>query len=312
MLLAALLMAPQSDSASQIEEQSTLFRALMRNSPKLPFTLTEMKILPPRAGWKLDFSSSVAVDSKGLLYLLQRGKKADPIIVVDADGRVLRSWGRGLFKIPHSIRIDGDGNVWTTDAATSVIYKFTPSGELLLKIEVGDLPSKGRDFRGTTDIAFGPGGRVFIADGYGNARILEYSTNGKRIREWGRAGTGPGEFNLPHGIAIDRRGVIYVADRENGRIQLFNMDGVYQSEWTHLGKTFSLHVAPDGNLWIGTQPRDKGNGIEPWIVKVDPANGNVIGCLQSKGHHSIDLTSRGEPVTGARPNLVLWFRPTGP
>lgn len=300
LLLAALLLAPQS-----VQQKSADFRALMQRSPKLPLKLTELKLQP---ALELDFSSSVAVDAKGHIYLLQRGDKADPVIVVNQQGRVLRSWGKGLYTIPHSIRIDPEGNVWTTDAAASVVYKFTPEGRTLLKIEVGGLPESKSAFRGTTDIAFAPGGRVFIADGYGNARILEYDNAGKRIREWGRPGTGPGEFHLPHAIAIDTRGAVWVADRENSRIQRFDLEGKYQSEWNHLGKTFSIEVAPDGNLWLGSQPPDVGNGEEPWLIKVDRATGKVIGCIQSKGHHSIDLNAQGEPLTGARPNLVLWFR----
>ena len=228
-------------------------------------------------------ASSVAVDSKGLIYILQRGSDADPVIVVDRQGRIVRSWGRGLYKIPHSIRIDGDGSVWTVDAGSSMVYKFSPDGKQLLEINVGGLPASPRSvFCGTTDIAFARD-RILIADGYANARIVEYTNAGKRLREWGSSGEAPGQFRIPHAIAIDQEGIIYIADRENGRIQRFSPERKYLDEWRHLGKTFSLKVGRTGELWLGTQPRDVENGAEPWIVKVDRKTGKIQGVVESPG-----------------------------
>jgi len=283
-------------------------RKLLRGSPRLALQLTELPLQAPRQDWSVEMVSSVAVDRAGVIYLLQRGVKADPVIAVDRQGRILRSWGQGLYQIPHSIRIDPAGNVWTTDAASSMVYKFSPQGKQLLEISVGGLPERQSAFRGTTDIAFAPGGRVFIADGYGNARILEYAADGKRVREWGTPGTGPGQFRLPHGIAIDAEGTLYVADRENGRVQRFSLEGRYLGEWNHLGKTFSLKITPAGDVWIGTQPHDVANGVESWLVRVDRRTAKIIGCLESGGHHSIEVNADGEPLTGARPDKVQWFR----
>ena len=106
--------------------------------------------------------SSTAVDARGDIYLLQRGANADPVIVVDKQGRILRSWGKGLYKIPHSIRVDPAGNIWTVDAASSMVYKFSREGKKLLEIDVGGLPTAPKSpFCGTTDIAFAPAGRIF-------------------------------------------------------------------------------------------------------------------------------------------------------
>lgn len=273
-------------------------------SPQLALERTELAVAA-----RLEMVSSVAVDSKGVMYLLQRGANADPVIAVSREGKVLRSWGRGLYKIPHGIRVDPEGNVWTVDADSSMVYKFTPEGRKLLEISVGEQPpdKKPGDFRGTTDIAFAPGGRIFIADGYGNARVLEYTAAGRRVREWGKRGTGPGEFNLPHGIAVDERGVIYVADRENGRIQRFDLEGKYLGEWSGLGKTFSLKTA-GGSLYIGTQRRNEPNGSPGWLMKLDRATGAVQGVVETTGHHSVEVMANGELITGARPDKVLWFR----
>ncbi len=125
--------------------------------------------------------SSVAVDRDGIIYVLQRGDKLDPVLAVDREGRLLRSWGRGMFTVPHSVRVDSDGNIWTVDAGSSVVLKFSPQGKKLQEIDVGEVAPADKcafpTLCGTTDIAFGPNGRLFISDGYGNARILEYASD---------------------------------------------------------------------------------------------------------------------------------------
>jgi sugar lactone lactonase YvrE len=312
MMLALMLSLPlwaQISDKEALAAQAAQFLALMRGSPPLPLHQSELPVQPKNADWGLEMVSSVAIEPGGAIYLLQRGAKADPVVVVDRQGRVLRSWGKGLYKIPHSIRIDLAGYIWTTDAASSMVYKFSREGKKLLEISVGGLPVVPKsEFCGTTDIAFAPGGRIFISDGYANARILEYNEAGKRVREWGTPGTGPGQFQLPHGIAIDRDGILYVADRENGRIQRFSLDGRYIGEWGDLGKTFSLKITPSGDLWMGTQPRNVPNGTEGWIVKVDRHTGKVLGALPSGGTHSIEVNPQGEPLTGVRPDKVQWLR----
>ena len=127
-----------------------------------------------------------------MIYLLQRGDKADPVIVLDRDGKVVRSWGKGMYTTPHAIRLDPQGNVWTTDAASSMVYKFSPEGKLLLKIEVGGQPAPCGGFCSTTDIAFASDGHLFIADGYRNARILEYTADGKKLARVGEGRHRPG------------------------------------------------------------------------------------------------------------------------
>ncbi|MGH9784355.1 MAG: hypothetical protein ACRD88_09225 [Terriglobia bacterium] len=312
--LASLCLLPipltaQAPPPPATDAQAAQLRALIAASPRLPLRLTPLAIQPPVPGWTTDYVSSIAAARDGVTYVLHRNLKFDPVIAVDAGGRILRSWGQGLYTIPHSIRIDPQGDVWTVDAGSSVVLKFSPQGKQLLRIDVGELPESRSAFRGTADIAFAPGGRIFIADGYGNARILEYNDQGRRVREWGGPGIERGQFHLPHGIAF-HEGVLYVADRENGRIQRFALDGRYLGEWSHLGKTFSLRVGPDGNLWIGTQPRNVPNGAEGWLVKVDRATGKVLGYVESPGFHSVDVTASGEALAGARshPNKVLWFR----
>ena len=274
----------------------------------LPLELSQVKITPPRPNWEIGMISSSSSDGKGTIYLLQRGLSAQPVVAINEKGKVLREWGKGLYQIPHSIRIDPQGNIWTVDAASSRILKFTPQGKVLLDFTVGEQPKTKSPFNGTADIAFAPDGHLFIADGYGNARVLEYDANGNRLRQWGTQGEGPGQLNLPHGIAIDKDQIIYVADRENGRIQRFTREGKYLSEISGNGnKTFSLHLQ-NGALWIGCQPRNEPNGAPGWIMKLDPATGAILGQIDSPGHHSIDVSKKGEILTGVRPDQLLWFR----
>jgi DNA-binding beta-propeller fold protein YncE len=241
---------------------------------------------------------------------LQRGDKADPVVVLNRDGKVLRSWGKGMYTMPHAIRVDPQGNVWTADAASSMVYKFSPDGKKLMEINIGGQPTPCRNnFCSTTDIAFAPNGNLFISDGYANARILEYTPDGKKVREWGTAGTGPGQFRLPHSIAVDEAGIVYVADRENGRIQRFDMTGKFLGEWPKYGKTFGLALSP-GAVWLATQQRNERNLSPGWLMKVDRKTGNVLGYVEVTGVHGMAILPNGELLVGPGPNSTTpqWFR----
>jgi len=274
--------------------------AQLRQLPPLPLDSVPLTARLANAS-SLGTVSSVAADRKGVIYVLQRGDKADPVIAVDPQGRVLRSWGKGMYTVPHSVRVDPDGNIWTVDAGSSVLLKFTPEGKKLQEIDVGEVAT-GSDCAfptlcGTTDVTFGPDGRLFISDGYGNARILEYTADGKRVKVWGSKGTGPGQFQIPHGIAFDGK-VLYVADRTNARIQRFDTDGRYLGEWKHLGRPFALKLA-GGALWVAlmtVEPagQNPGGRASPWILKLDRATGKVLGQVEAPGPHSIDVSEPGE------------------
>jgi len=274
---------------------------LAQDAPRLPLEQVPLN--------SVGTVSSVAMDRSGVIYVLQRGDKADPVIAVDKAGKTLRSWGKGMFTVPHSVRVDADGNIWTVDAGSSVILKFTPEGKKLQEISVGEMAVGDKcafpTLCGTTDITFGPNGRLFVSDGYGNARILEYSADGKRVKVWGSAGTGPGQFQIPHGIAYEGK-TLYVADRGNSRVQRFDLDGHYLGEWTNLGRPFALKVS-GGALWVATML------AKPAILKVDLANGKILGQIESPGPHSIDVSEAGEVVAsgccgGSNPVSYSWFR----
>ncbi len=291
------------------ERSAADLRARIEASPKLPFNGVHFAAKPPAIGWESGAVSWVAVDGKGTIYELQRSDKADTVLVLDREGKVLRSWGKGDYEIPHSIRIDPAGNVWTVDAASSTLIKYSPLGEKLMTISVGEQPENGSSFNGTTDVAFGPNGRIFITDGYGNARVLEYTPDGKRVKQWGKAGTGPGDFRLPHAIQIDEEGTVYVADRENGRIEKFDLDGNFLGEIPHLGRIYSLKLVGEV-LWAGMSPFDQPPGSPGWVVKLDRKNGKILGYLdvpEPRGGHSVEQMPSGEPLTTLG-NELLWFK----
>jgi len=172
-------------------------------------------------GWRFGRVSSVAVDAAGNVYAAQRGPHADPIVVFDAKGKYLRSWGKGLFSIPHGLRVDRNGHVWVTDTGYHIVMEFTGDGTLVRTLGTKGKPDATHDtFNKPTDVAFLANGDVLVTDGYGNSRVVKFSRDGKYLMEWGKRGKGPGEFDTPHVAVVDSHQNVYVSDRENERIQI--------------------------------------------------------------------------------------------
>jgi DNA-binding beta-propeller fold protein YncE len=208
---------------------------------------TEFLKLPD--GWTLGNCSAVAVSRKGEIYLFHRGKH--PIVCFAPDGKFLRSWGDDLITTAHGLRVDRDDNVWTTDIGVHRVFKFDPTGKLLLALGTGK-PGMGDDqFNKPTDVAFGPDGEFYVSDGYGNNRVMKFSSEGKFIKSWGRSGKAPGEFNLPHAIVVDASGRVLVGDRENNRIQVFDREGNLLEAWPGFAP-YGLAFNKDGLLFAAT------------------------------------------------------------
>lgn len=181
------------------------------------------------AGWTLGSCAAVAISAKGEVYLFHRGQH--PIICFDAEGNYLRSWGDDVIQTAHGLRVDRDDNVWATDIGGHRVYKFDSTGKVLLALGTGK-PGDGTDqFNQPTDVAFGPAGEFFVSDGYGNSRVMKFSPSGGYLGSWGTAGKGPGQFKLPHSILLDSQGRLLVGDRENNRIQLFDLEGKLLGAW---------------------------------------------------------------------------------
>ena len=240
-LTVSLIVLAAATAQAQDDGSDALLRSLTDAAPLLAMERVEIEITPSLA---IEEFVGVSTDDSGNIYVFQRGDAADPIIVVDSSGNVLRSFGSGLFARPHSVRVDAAGNVWAVDSNTSKVVKFSADGEVVLEIDVGDVPDPDAVSCAAADVAFGNDGLVYVADGYCNARIVVYDSSGQKVGEWGRAGTGPGEFNLPHGIAVSPEGDVYVADRENGRVQWFTSEGEYLGEWQYGGRVLSVAFSP--------------------------------------------------------------------
>ena len=211
-------------------------------------------------GWSFKEVAGVATDSRSRVYVFSRSEH--PIMVFDGDGEFIASWGEGVFTKAHNVRVSPEGAVFCSDLLDHTVRKFTPEGKLLMTLGTKDIPSDtGGDgkrskimrsagpFNGPTDIAFGPFGELFVSDGYANARIHRFSSDGELLSSWGAPGKGHGEFNIPHGALIVD-GKIYVADRENNRLQVFDLDGKFISEWTDFAGPTGISLGVDGNLVV--------------------------------------------------------------
>jgi streptogramin lyase len=187
--------------------------------------------------------SAVAVGPEDRIYVLHRGEP--PLVEFRADGTYVRAWGQGLFKVPHGLRVDRDGNVWTTDNGNHVLRKFSPDGKLLVTLGVEGKAGGGKDgFRAPDDLVFDSEGNLFVADS-GNGRIVKLSPDGEFLLEWGKKGKAPGQFATAHGLAIDGEDRIYVADRGNKRVQVFDATGKHLADWSGFGNPFGLLIVGD-------------------------------------------------------------------
>ena len=213
-----------------------------------------------------------------------------------------------MFKIPHGIRVDLAGNVWTLDAHTSMVYKFTPEGKKLLEISVGDVPDKTQEFCAATDIAFAKDGHVFVTDGYCNARVIEYDATGKKVRQWGQRGAGPGEFALPHSIAIGPKGQIYIADRDNGRLQWFDQRGKFLGEWKYGGQFWAVAFSRTGEFYAATHPKDAPLDREFNVVRIDLASGKIVGKFEVRSHE-LAVAPDGTLLPGTRSSQLVLLKP---
>ena len=197
-------------------------------------------------GWTLTDVGGVAVDSEDRVYVFNRSEH--PMIVFDRDGTFLGSWGEGIFPHPHGVHFGHDGALYCTDDGDHTVRVCTLEGEVLLELGVPGAPSpymSGKPFCRCTHTALSPSGDIYVSDGYWNARVHQYSPTGELIRSWGRSGTQPGEFNLPHNITCDAEGWVYVADRENLRVQVFDGDGKFETLWHGVHRPSALYTTPD-------------------------------------------------------------------
>jgi len=195
-------------------------------------------------GWSLKEVAAVAVDKKDQVYVFNRGEH--PMMVFDRDGKFLRSWGEGQYPRAHGLHIAADETLWLTDDGAHVVRRCTLEGKVLLEIGVPNKPSaymSGEPFHRCTHTALAPNGDLYVSDGYGNARVHKYDPKGRHLMSWGEPGTDPGQFNIVHNICCDADGWVYVADRENHRVQVFDGNGKYEAQWNNMHRPCGLYTA---------------------------------------------------------------------
>jgi DNA-binding beta-propeller fold protein YncE len=287
------------------------------SAPELAYQAEAAWPLPPTTAagapglWNFIQVSGVAVNSAGDLLVLHRG--AYPILQFKSDGRLVRAFGDGLFsegKVggiapehqvkgrstytavygaagctacgAHSIRLDPQGSIWVVDAPAHVIYKLSQDGQIVMQLGTKGVSGTGHNtFNLPTDIAFAPNGDLYVSDGYGSQRVVRFTRDGEYVTEWGSWGSGPGQFYLPHNLAIDAQGRVYVTDRENRRIEVFDGNGKFLKEWSTEARVSGLFLTKDQHLWAGDALYD--------------LDGKLLGRLPgAPGGHGVVVTASGD------------------
>ena len=251
-------------------------------------------------GWRFVEATAVGVDRRDRVYVFNRGEH--PVIVFDRDGTFILSWGEGVFTRPHGITIGPDDTLWLTDDGNHTIRQFTPEGKLLLTIGDADRPAdphSGKPFNRPTHVALCPRtGDVYISDGYGNSRVHKYDPRGRLLLSWGEPGTDPGCFNVPHNIATDGEGLVYVADRENHRVQVFDASGRYQGQLNNLHRPCGLFAdgRNGGRLYVGELPTH---------LVVNAAVPNIGACVSIVSLKGDLLARVGDRFPGEQPGQFI-------
>jgi DNA-binding beta-propeller fold protein YncE len=235
----------------------------------------------------LDQVTGVGVDSRNRVFISHRG--ANPIRAFEAEsGKQVAAWGHAVINSPHGLEVDREDNIWITDTGNHQVYKFSNEGKLLMTVGTkGETGADKEHFKRPTSVAVLPSGEFYVADGYGNSRVVKFDKNGEYLLEWGQKGEGPGDFNTVHGITVDEKGKVYVADRSNNRIQVFEGNGRFITQWQSekIGRPWSVAYGSDGYIYVAdggdvndTPPERNG------AVKLD-LNGQVIARWGSFGSY---------------------------
>jgi len=251
-------------------------------APELDYVVAPTAVTLPE-GTTMGATASVAFDSRGHLFVLTRGDRT--FFEFDQNGAFVRSFGDRLFTRSHGLRVDGEGNLWATDVGGHVVVKLSPQGQPLLTLgtrgEAGEWneAAGSRKFNQPNDVAISANGDVFVVQGHtpgpnGDARVLKFDKTGAFIKSWGGKGSGPGQFQVAHGIDIDSKGLLWVADRENQRVQVFDADGTFVREIKYAGLPCSLD--------IGRQYIYMVNGFAGQVLRMD-LNGKVLAALGKPG-----------------------------
>ena len=252
--------------------------------------------LPDGFSWKE--TAAVIADNNDDIYVFNRGDH--PVIIFDRLGNFKSSWGENLFTRPHGLTLGPDNTVFCADDGDHTIRKCTLDGKVLLTLGNPGKASpyqSGHPFHRPTDIAFDPtNSDIYVSDGYGNSKVHKFSPDGQLLFSWGEPGTDPGQFNIVHNIATDKEGYVYVADRENHRIQIFDKNGKYQTQWNNLHRPCALYISKDQLIYVG----ELGSGMA--VNRNMPNIGPRITVLNTDG---VKLASLGSLGFGLNPGQFI-------
>ena len=252
-----------------------------QTAPELDYVAVAEPLSFPAGTTLAGAAAAVAFDSKGHLFVLTRGNPS--LFEFDNNGKFIRAFGEGLFTRSHGLRIDKDGNIWATDVGAHTVMKLDAQGKVLMTLgtkgQRGEWNESSRLFYEPNDIAIAINGDIFVAQGHtpganGDPRVLKFDKNGNFIKSWGGKGKEPGKFDVAHGLAFDAKGQLWVTDRENQRIQIFNTDGKFIKELKYAGLPCSID--------IGSQNIYMVNGFAGQVLKLDP-EGKVLAATGKAG-----------------------------
>ena len=264
-------------------------------------------------GWTYKEATSVDVDANDRVYVFNRG--TCPMIIFDSAGNIVDTWGEGVFANPHAVTIAPDGNVFCVDNGDSTVRKFTPDGKLLMTLGVAHQPApkmSGKPFSVPAHVAIDKrNGEFYVADGYSNARVHKYTPDGDYLFSWGESGTDEGHFNIVHNITTDSDGWVYVADRENHRIQIFSDKGEFETQWVNLSRAAAICIHDGtgeelvyiGEYFAGIATNDIGRDLGPRVTVMNK-KGEVLARVGRESYgdqsgrfyspHGIAVDSRGD------------------
>ena len=238
---------------------------------------------------------SVEVDGEGNVYAFHRcssntcvDRTEPPLLKFNASGELLMTWGEGMLVWPHGFHLDREGNIWLTDGQDNEgrgqqVYKLSPEGEILMTLGTAGVAGDAQHtFNGVADVYVAENGSIFVADGHVNNRIVKFSPEGEYLMEWGKTGSAPGEFAMPHALSMDSQGRLFVADRGNLRIQIFDQQGQFLEQWKQYGRPSGVTVTADDTILVASQNGENSElnpGYETGIYMGDARTGLVTGFI---------------------------------
>ena len=272
---------------------SGLFLALALRAQEYVMDPDWPKPLPEGIEWGQ--VPNVTIDREGFIYAFHRSDP--PVLKFDTEGNLVDSFGSAQWVArPHGFRLTPEGNIWTTDyqrQSGHTITKIDTEGNILLRLGARGFAGTGPNtFNGPADVAQAEDGSFFVADGHWNNRIVKFNASGRYLLEWGGKGSGPGQFDVPHTILIDRRGRVFVGDRSNERIQLFTQQGEYLTEWDQFGRPSGMFIDHEDVLYVADYEKLRG------VTYGNAENGEVLGFIEGSEPEGVVVDLDGNVYTG--------------